>query len=445
MKKLVKIGLIAVLISISAPAFAQGNVGLLPTNPFYFLKEWGRNFRQAITASPIKKVTLQLQILDEKIAELNKLVEILPKNINGITLAINNYADQISQLQKNFDLLKETSVNPNVDHLLDNLVQRSLKHEQLFNELKLKVAASEILQSRLEEARQALSKTIAAILQRLDEEDRLRPRFERALEQLGDDLNLITGAEFIDRLENYFSGNHQKIILRLKEDWLLKFSARLEVGETAEAKDDILAQLENLPGDPLLRLKVLDEIREKVLNADLKSHLNILRQRLLVRIEAQGQIDWEAANNAIAEARQMIERLEAEISEREGDVSTGVKQLLERSRFNLSQAVALLDEENYGGAFGQATAAGAAAKNALILLASSIEDWQADLQSLRHQYDELFQKAVSLQARAVLAEAEKRIVEVSRLIQTGASNDRIAAVLRNIKLLLAMAEELTPQ
>lgn len=443
MKKLAKIGLIAVLISISAPTFAQDNVGLLPTNPFYFLKEWGRSFRKAITASPVKKAALQLQVLDEKIAELNKLVEILPKNINGITRAINNYADQMSRLQENFEALKETSVNPNVDRLLDDLVQRSLKHEQLFNELNLKVAASEVLQSRLEEARQALSKTIAAILQRLDDEDRLRPRFERSLEQLGDDLNVITGAEFINRLENYLSGNYQKIILRLKEDWLLKFSGRLEAGEAAEAENEILAQLENLPGDPLLRLKVLDEIREKVLNADLKSRLNILRQQLLARIEAQGQIDWEAANQAIAEARQMIERLEMEISDKEGDVSTGVKQLLERSHFNLSQAVALLDEENYGGAFGQATAAGAAAKNALILLTSSTEDWQADLQSLRQQYDELFQKTFSPQASAVLAEAEKRIVEASRLIQSGASDDRIAAVLRNIKLLLAIAEELT--
>ena len=62
--------------------------------------------------------------------------EVSPKRIDSITEAAENYQSNIERLKTRLDELKETNKNPNVDALLEKLADRSVKHQQLFDELK---------------------------------------------------------------------------------------------------------------------------------------------------------------------------------------------------------------------------------------------------------------------------------------------------------------------
>ena len=42
--------------------------GLLPTNPFYFVKEWERKVRLFVAVNPIKRAELELKFTNEKAA-----------------------------------------------------------------------------------------------------------------------------------------------------------------------------------------------------------------------------------------------------------------------------------------------------------------------------------------------------------------------------------------
>jgi len=86
MKKYIIFSLLLTVLMISGPVYAQtedasveevttedlgiSDPGLLPTNPFYFLKEWGRGVRQLFAFNPIKKAELELRFTNEKAAEL---------------------------------------------------------------------------------------------------------------------------------------------------------------------------------------------------------------------------------------------------------------------------------------------------------------------------------------------------------------------------------------
>ncbi|MHB9019714.1 MAG: DUF5667 domain-containing protein, partial [Minisyncoccota bacterium] len=57
-----------------------GDPGMLPTNPFYFFKEFGRNIQRVFTFDPVSRVELEVKITNEKAAEAKKIQEIIPND-----------------------------------------------------------------------------------------------------------------------------------------------------------------------------------------------------------------------------------------------------------------------------------------------------------------------------------------------------------------------------
>ncbi|MDP2650634.1 MAG: DUF5667 domain-containing protein, partial [bacterium] len=47
--------------------------GILPTNPFYFIKEWGRGAQLLFASDPVRKTELELRFVNEKAAELKSV------------------------------------------------------------------------------------------------------------------------------------------------------------------------------------------------------------------------------------------------------------------------------------------------------------------------------------------------------------------------------------
>ena len=105
--------------------------GILPGNPFYFLKEWRRSFQSMFTKNPTKKIELTIEILNNKAAEIKKLEEIAPQNIEALKKAILSYWETINQLKN--QLKFSGSVN------LNTQMNRLLKYQRFFEELKLKI------------------------------------------------------------------------------------------------------------------------------------------------------------------------------------------------------------------------------------------------------------------------------------------------------------------
>ena len=73
--------------------------------------------RRVFTFDSVKKAELELNITNEKAAELNKVEENQPQNVKAIQLAIQNYQDNQQRLIEKFQNLTLTSSNPNVEKL----------------------------------------------------------------------------------------------------------------------------------------------------------------------------------------------------------------------------------------------------------------------------------------------------------------------------------------
>lgn len=77
--------------------------GILPTNPFYFLKEWKRGVKRALIANSVSRAEYELQIASEKIAELRKLKELYPNDSRAIKTTILNYSGDIKHVLENLE------------------------------------------------------------------------------------------------------------------------------------------------------------------------------------------------------------------------------------------------------------------------------------------------------------------------------------------------------
>lgn len=445
------------VVTLLAPAgfgFAQSSLdlgaestGLLPSNPFYFLKEFGRGFRQFWAFNPIRKAQLELNTVNEKAAELKKLEEISSENIEAIERAAENYKNAVTILKSRLESLKGASQNTNLDKLLDQLADRSLKHQRLFDELLLKFPTEEELLGTLDEAQAVLSGAISVASESVDSPENFRRRFISAVENQKDDLKELRGAALIDRAEDRLSDIKAiKEISILKDELLLRFSGRLEGLDSVSSASAIL---QGFAGDRASRLRILDEVREKVPSAEIKSGINLIRQKILSSIEEKDGISKEEAEQAIASSKKLLNEVLKRMQEL-GTVRTSVKDLANRAKFSLEQATRFYEEENYGSAYGQATAAYAAAKNAWAQLVSNTAFNIESIENLKKQYDALREKASSLGLNkegnpklfALFSEAEKKLVELTKLIETNASPEAVSFTLRNVKITLSAIEEL---
>ena len=110
-------------------------VGTLPTSYFYFFKEWNRGASRMFTWNALASAELELNITNEKAAEMIEVEKADPKDAHGIQKAIKNYTRATENLSTRLSLLKENSENPKVATLLEKVDEQTTKHLTALNQV----------------------------------------------------------------------------------------------------------------------------------------------------------------------------------------------------------------------------------------------------------------------------------------------------------------------
>jgi len=250
------------------------NPGILPTSPFYFLKEWKRGVNKFFTFNPVKKAELELDEINQRAAEIKKMEEIAPQNIEAINKASSNYQKNAERLKNRLESLKETSQNPNVDKLLDKLVDHSLKHQELFDGLEKKFEARQgiseekrtELKERFEANRELINEVMSKIPEKFDDVDRFKQRMENAVKNLPEEIfRELRAVEMLDRVKERLPEEQQGKIQEAKEMMIEKFENRMEkLDKNARLRIFSSEVLESLPGDQIRRMGIFEEMKQEM-------------------------------------------------------------------------------------------------------------------------------------------------------------------------------------
>lgn len=292
------------------------NPGILPTSNLYFLKIFVRGIERAITFNSAKRAELELRITNEKAAEIKKLEE-TAADTKSLERAIESYKESTELLKSRFEALKENSENPNIDKLLDKLADRTLKHQQLFDELKAK---NDELKNKIEDAEDNLGSAAADVVERLDSAEKLKERFKKAVEnQREGNAKEIRAVGILNKIEKKIKNDEIKIKLsETKEELIKKFEDRVK----------------NLPAEKTSKFE-----KEKAISKD-------------------------EASKIINSAAALINELETKIKSYK-TVPASIKSLLENAKTHLAKARASFETSKYGEAFGQANSSLSIARNAI--------------------------------------------------------------------------------
>lgn len=391
--------------------------GILPTSRFYFLKNWSRGINRIFTFNPVKKAELELDIANQQAAEIVKMKEVAPDRVDAITKAAGDYQQNVDRLKTRLDALKETSQNPNVDKLMEKLADRSVKHQQLFDELKQKFEDKPELKQRFGEMQDKMNEAVAKIPEKFDSPEAFKERMKKAIEARPDNpFREIRGMEMMEKIEGKLPEDRKAAMEGVKDDLMKKFEERIKAMPEDVQKTFMVPHiLERMlsPGDPDfdLKMKVLEDINGRVLMPSaMKEQIEAAQGQILEKAVEKGEITKEKDEEQINRAEKSIEELgiaidnagvyinekivgTKDVDNQEAGIAisdqvnnnngpkgiaidesgvhrtaaqiTQMKNALEQAKKHLNEAKTALAAGDYGKAFGQATSAEMIARNAL--------------------------------------------------------------------------------
>jgi hypothetical protein len=154
------------------------SVGLLPTNPFYFFKEFGRNIRRIFTFRQINKVDLELFIADEKLAEIAKLEILMPDNVEALGTAVFDYRETVRRVSRRLGSLSGSGVDPDVGALVNRVLAFSFDNHEFLEQFALRHSD---LDDVVLEAQTSLDALIRVIPDRFDTPEAFGERLTNVL------------------------------------------------------------------------------------------------------------------------------------------------------------------------------------------------------------------------------------------------------------------------
>lgn len=126
--------------SITADDLGVNEPKILPNSPFYFLKNFQRQLRLAITFNPVKKAELRLQFANEMLVEAQRLAEKIG-NQELFQKAIDKYQKQIEKIQSQVEKFKDDDKEDiKIDSFADRFNKKIELHQQIMEKLQEKLA-----------------------------------------------------------------------------------------------------------------------------------------------------------------------------------------------------------------------------------------------------------------------------------------------------------------
>lgn len=156
------------------------NVGLLSNSPFYFLKEWWRGFKMGFIQDPVKKGSSQLQILSEKLAEIEAMAQKGFKK-EALEEAFENYSLAMDKLKERLLELQGTSENPSIDEMLDKIAEAEIRHQEVLDKILEHIPE---MASHVETIRQQISQTLPFLRLQFENQEEFMNRLENKFQEL---------------------------------------------------------------------------------------------------------------------------------------------------------------------------------------------------------------------------------------------------------------------
>ncbi len=344
---------------------------ILPDNPFYFIKNWTRNVRSFFTFNPTKKAELNSRFANERLMELKWMIS-KNKNPKAIGKAIENYQNEFEKTKRFTERIKERAQeNEEVGKFLDKYIQHQALHQRLLQRLEGQVPPEAF--EKIKAAREEHLERFKDVMLRLEDKDKIPERLEKNLQALkGSKFKEFKNLELIEDLMEKLPGDVKQKMEQSKEQVLERLREGLEQ-LPPEQQERIEGYLQKISGDELKQLYIINSVEGTELSEKLQGIMERARERNIEKIEnkyALAKNPKELAEKKIEEAEDLLTKAKNLISEKgiTKEEMPAVFRLTEEAEEKLGTAKENFEQENWGRAFGQATASASLSRNTIRII-----------------------------------------------------------------------------
>lgn len=401
------------------------DAGMLPTSPFYFFKEAKRNVQGFFTFNSVSKAELELKFANERAAEVKEITETQPQNTEAIQKALENYQDSQEKLREKFENLKGTSQNPKISTLLNNLTDKVVKHEKLFDEIAFEFKGQEKISNTINNTKTGSENLMGEASQK-DDPAKFASRLEKVLlEENGGDLKHARSVEIIDNFGAKAPEEIKKALERLRGEFSEKLEQDIQNLVTNEGENALKEKIANTPGDSAARSVIIEEIQKRA-----EVRLSQILTKVMGQLEGIIQKESDIAQKAgeqIKRAEEIIQEAQKKIQESNTEVFST---LLQEAKEHFKSAKSAFAEEKYGEAFGQARSAEVLARNALKFFGyekpetGNFERQLKELEEKIHTYQNLIKERGLTQQQI---ENANEILNNNAIMQLGLAKESLAS------------------
>lgn len=268
--------------NITADDLGIADQNILPTSPFYFLKNWERNIRLALMLNPVKKAELRLEIADEKLIETEKLAETNPE-ISEKTLE--KYQNEIEKIKERMDKIKEKAKdNPDIDKFLDKFIDKQLKHQKLLSRLEEKLPADVF--EKVAEIKERNLERFGEVMQKLeDRKDKISERLDKAVdESAGSKYKHFKNLEVLIDLEEKVPETAKDAIKQAQENALKRLHNDLEQ-MSPEDREKFKDYIDKISGNESIHLKIIQKSEAEDLSEEMGAIIDEAKEKALEKLE----------------------------------------------------------------------------------------------------------------------------------------------------------------
>lgn len=319
------------------------NVGLLPSNPFYFSEEWMNTIQKIFATNPVSQSQLELQILNNKAAELLASSQLTPADPSALDTAINTYGNELQTMSS--DISNINVKDSQTDSFFGALVAKLYLHYELLEQIEVQYGGDNGNVAAIQNQIEQIVDQVPVELTNSSNFQNILTNALGAQTDLGSQLRALP---FLDALqENNSSQSVQSEIDQVRQSEVFGFEGRYDAdGLSTDVIPGILSQL---PVSNVSQIMLVGDLGSFVVDSNLSSYLNNLDSQLLV----QASTSDELANSDVSSLDAYGETLLADI----GTSDKTDEKTLESASSSLAQAKTDLANGLAGQAFAETQAA----------------------------------------------------------------------------------------
>jgi len=271
------LGLLFAIPSLASKALAQENTTIEPTitaadlgvsepaTGFVgWLKNLGYNIQYGLTFNPVKKANMKLDQANQRLLEAQKFLLEHPDKTQAqiqYQQALAKYERTMQKVQTLTERFKDKSAtNPKIDQFMNRFTDNVLKQQMIIDKMKNNLTPEKL--QLLEKIDENTLKSMSEILKNVDEPARIPDRINNAINNLPGvmaEAKYLKGLEFLNLLDENSRGDLKTIIQSSADRTLSRLQAAWK-NQDPEARTERFKEYLNGPGDPILQLKVIDQV-----------------------------------------------------------------------------------------------------------------------------------------------------------------------------------------